>query len=64
MYVKWHEKISTKRKLNGGGPQGGTFVILEFLSQRNKNANSVDKDGNGLTISPDHKPDKYWIIIF
>ena len=23
MYMKWHEKISTKRKLNGGGPQGG-----------------------------------------
>ena len=25
MAVKWHNKTSTKRKLNGGGPQGATL---------------------------------------
>ena len=44
MYVKWHGKYSTKRNLNGGGPQGGTLGILEFLSQSNKHADCVEKD--------------------
>ena len=42
MYVKWHGVKSKPRDLNGGGPQGGTFGILEYLSQSNKNANCVD----------------------
>ena len=44
MFVKWHGIKSKPRKLNGGGPQGGTFGILEYLSQSNSNANCVDKN--------------------
>ena len=44
MFVKWHGIKSKSRNLNGGGPQGGTFGILEYLSQSNSNANCVDKD--------------------
>ena len=44
MFVKWHGKHSKSRKLNGGGPQGGTLGILEFLSQSNTNANCVEQD--------------------
>ena len=44
MFVKRHNKQSTKRQLNGGGPQGGTFGILEYLSQSNKNANCVENN--------------------
>ena len=32
------------RNLNGGGPQGGNFGILEYLSQTNNNFNFVDED--------------------
>ena len=32
MTVKWNGKISTERKLNGGGPQGATFGIWEYLA--------------------------------
>ena len=32
------------RKLNGGGPQVGTFGILEYLSQSNDNANMVEEE--------------------
>ena len=42
--VKWHGQISTERKLNGGGPQGATFGIWEYLAQSNKNANCVDPE--------------------
>ena len=54
MYVKWHDKNSTKRKLNCKGPQGGTLGILEFLSQSNKNVDCLKKiiDENGWTTSP------------
>ena len=38
MYVKWHGITSKPRTLNGGGPQGGTFGLLEYQSQSNKNA--------------------------
>ena len=44
MFVKWHGKQSKRRTLNGGGPQGGTFGIIEFLSQSNANANCVKED--------------------
>ena len=44
MVVKWHGKMSSERDLNGGGPQGGHFGILEYLSQTNKNLNFVDQD--------------------
>ena len=41
MYVKWHGKFSTKRKMPGSGAMGATFGILEFLSQTIKNADNV-----------------------
>ena len=42
MKVKWHGILSEKRELRGGGPQGSTFGIWEYLSQSNDNANCVD----------------------
>ena len=44
MRVKWHGQISTERKLNGGGPQGATFGIWQYLAQSNENANCVDPE--------------------
>ena len=44
MLVKWKGIYSTVRKLKGGGPQGGTFGILEYLSQSNDNAESVEPE--------------------
>ena len=44
MTVKWKGVYSKIRKLNCGGPQGGTFGILEYLSQSNDNANMVDEE--------------------
>ena len=44
MTVKWHNKFSTERSLNGGGPQGGTLGIWKYLSQTNKNLEFVDED--------------------
>ena len=41
MKVKWHKKISSTKELKGGGPQGGTLGIWEYLSQSNDNANCV-----------------------
>ena len=38
MTVKWHGCKSISRKINGGGPQGATIGILEYLSQSNDNA--------------------------
>ena len=40
--VKCNGKISTERKLNGGGPQGATFGIWEYLAQSNNSADCVD----------------------
>ena len=42
MKVKWHGHFSEKRDLIGGGPQGSTFGIWEYLSQSNDNAECVD----------------------
>ena len=44
MFVKWHGVKSKPRHLKGGGPQGGTFGIFEYLSQSNSNANCVDPE--------------------
>jgi hypothetical protein len=44
MVVKWHGKLSETRNLNGGGPQGGNFGILKYLSQTNGNFNFLDED--------------------
>ena len=42
MKVKWHGQMSTTRELKGGGPQGSSFGIWEYLSQSNDNADSVE----------------------
>ena len=44
MKVKWHGEISEEKELNGGGPQGSTFGIWEYLSQLNDNADFIDED--------------------
>ena len=41
MQVKYKGKLSRVKELNGGGPQGATFGILEYLSQSNTNADCV-----------------------
>ena len=41
MKVKWKGQLSTTRELKGGGPQGSTFGIWEYLSQSNDNADCV-----------------------
>ena len=44
MRVKWHGHISEERKLNGGGPQGATFGIWEYLAQSNDSADCVQPE--------------------
>ena len=44
MSVKFHECTSVPKLLNGGGPQGATFGILEYLSQSNNNADCVESE--------------------
>ena len=41
MTVKWHGCTSLPRTLNGGGPQGATIGLLEYLSQSNHSADCV-----------------------
>ena len=42
--MKWNGSTSSERKLNGGGPQGATFGIWEYLVQSNESANCVDPE--------------------
>ena len=42
MSVKFHGCQSKPRTLNGGGPQGATFGIFEYLSQSNHNADFLN----------------------
>ena len=42
MIVKWHGIESKLRTLNGGGPQGALWGILEYLSQSNNNTDFLD----------------------
>ena len=44
MVVKWHGETSTSRELHGGGPQGATFGIWEYLAQSNDSADCVPSD--------------------
>ena len=44
MSVKWHGQVTEPRKINGGGPQGATLGILEYLSQSNESANCVSPE--------------------
>jgi len=43
MTIKWHSCNSKTRQINGGGPQGATFGIWEYLSQSNNNADCVEE---------------------
>ena len=42
MYVKWHGCKSVPRELNGGGPEGATLGLLEYISQSNDCADVVN----------------------
>ena len=42
--MKWNGKVSSERKLNGGGPHGGLLGILEYLSQSNSNVDFLPED--------------------
>ena len=44
MRVKWRGRLSTSRALPGGGPQGGTLGIEEYLSQNNDNTDFLEND--------------------
>ena len=46
MSVKWHGHVTKPQKINGGGPQGATFGILEYLSQSNNNADFVSESSD------------------
>ena len=41
MSVKWHGVRSVPRRVHGGGPQGATLGLLEYLSQSNNSADCV-----------------------
>jgi hypothetical protein len=44
MSVKWHKTLSSPRNLSGGGPQGATLGLLEYLSQSNDNSDHIDPE--------------------
>ena len=44
MRVKWHGELSRERDLPGGGPQGATIGILEYVSQSTSNVDFLDND--------------------
>jgi hypothetical protein len=44
MAVKWHQTLSSTRDPSGGGPQGATLGLLEYLSQSNDNADHIDPE--------------------
>ena len=41
MSVKWHGCRSEPKDINGGGPQGATLGLLEYMSQSNNSADCV-----------------------
>ena len=43
MKVKWKGQLSSTKDLPGGGPQGSTFGIWEYLSQSNDNADCLSE---------------------
>ena len=43
MKEKLHGKVSSSKELNGGGPQGSTFGIWEYLSQSNHNTDNISE---------------------
>ena len=43
MKVKWNKSLSSSRDLPGGGPQGGTLGVQEYLSQSDDNTEFLDE---------------------
>ena len=43
-FVQWKGINSQTKHIHGGGPQGGFFGILDYLSQSNDNAEMVDPE--------------------
>ena len=41
--MKWKGQLSSEKELKGGGPQGSTFGIWEYLSQSNTNAECISE---------------------
>ena len=44
MRVKWHKLLSSERELPGGGPQGSSCGILEYISQSTGNVDFLEDD--------------------
>ena len=44
MLVKWKGIVSTTRDLPGGGPQGATMGLIEYMSNSNSNTDHISKD--------------------
>ena len=42
MRVKWQGELSSERELRGGGAQGSSFRLWEYLAKSNVNADCVD----------------------
>ena len=68
MSVKWHGCQSVPRRIKGGGPQGATLGILEYLSQSNNSADCVNpmdrfKFVDDLTVL-ESQPPYSWINNF
>ena len=40
--MKWNGVLSSSHTVNGGGPQGGTAGIIEYISQTNQNFDFLD----------------------
>ena len=48
MRVAWRGKLSSERPLPGSDPRGGSWGILEYLSQSNDSANNVPEEEPSL----------------
>ena len=44
MTVKWHGEMSSTRSVKGGGPQGATLGLLEYISQSNHCADAIPEE--------------------
>ena len=44
MTVKWNGVLSQQKTFKGGGAQGATMGILEYLSQSNNNVDFLEDD--------------------
>ena len=42
--VKWHGEMSSTKDVRGGGPQGATLGLLEYISQSNHCADAIPEE--------------------